>query len=297
MAYKYLSSRLLLGIYIVSSSYFLTNDIYFPSIDSVRVFTNSFFTNSPITTGLSTSHFEGNAKFFPSHYRYNKRSYSGISRRAELSIRNYRLSVKHTKLLKSKLLFLKNYLADLPALKAPKVVNYLFRFFKRNRTRSYKSTTDRLLRSLTMASKIYSTCKTFKLSRVRVKYFSEFECIYNPSIINDTTSVVTHSAQLSRKHLINKPDLKITKVVYRAQSIFKSTKNTLLRKYITHSNIYFMPFCFKLVYFFNSNIYLITKMSELGSNLIPNYNCFNYKLAKHIHSAGLNCSFRENVTP
>jgi hypothetical protein len=294
--YNYLSGKLLLGIYIVNSSYFLSNDIYFPSIDNIRVFTSSCFINAPAVGGLLTSNFGGNGKFFSKYHGYNKRGYLGSSRRAELSIRNSKLSVKHTKSIKSKLLFLKDYLRDPSVSVVRRLISHFSRFFRRNRLSGYKVITDRSIRSLTTVNKIHSNCKTFKLSQIRVRYFSEFECIYNPSII-DTTHTVVKKSQFTWKYLTNKSNLEVTKRPHITQSIFKSVKNVLLRKYLVHSNVYFMPFCFKLAYFFGSSIYPTTKVVELGSNLIPNYNCFNYKLVKHIHSAGLNYSFRENVTP
>ena len=143
------------------------------------------------------------------------------SRRAELSIRDYRFSVKRVKLVKSKLLFLKDYLTSTLTLKVPKAIRYLFRFFKRNQVLSHKVTTDRLLKSLVTAGKIHSNCKTFKLSQVRVKYFSEFERIYNPSIINNTAHAIANSAQFARKHLANKFDQKAIKNTHVLQGASK----------------------------------------------------------------------------
>lgn len=297
VAYRYLSKKVLLGIYIVSSSYFLTNDIYFPSVDNIKVFTSSCLTHATVTHNINTGGFNGNKKFLPEYYGYcSGFNRLGALRRMGALTRYYKLTSWRLKLIKSKFLLLKDYFKNYTFLKGPLVVSYFFKFFKKNRTLGSKIASDQLLRSLSTSDKIHSICKTFKLFRSRVKYFSGFESIYNPGVVNNVYEV-SNKVRFTRKYLTNRPVLGFNASVYSSQSIFKSTKNALLRKCVTHSNIHFMPFCFKLAYFFNANTYLVTKAIGLGSNLIPNDNFFRYKLNKHIYSAGLNYSFRSNVTP
>ena len=296
-AYRHLSKKVLLGIYIVSSSYFLTNDIYFPSLDNIRVFTSSCLTYTNTIHNVSTNGFGGNKKSLPEYYGYyGGFNRLGVLRRTGVSVRHYKLILRRLKLIKSKFLFLKDYFKSSVYTKGPRVVSYFFKFFKKNQTSNFKVASDRLLRSISTASKIQNISKTFKLFRTRVKYFSGFESIYNPSVAG-SAYVVVNKARFTQKYLISRSGLRADSLTYSLQSVFKSVKNTLLRKYIMHSNIHFMPFCFKLAYFFNTNTHLVNKAIGLGSNLIPNDNFFRYKLNKHIYSAGLNYSFRSNVTP
>ena len=297
VAYRHLSKKVLLGIYMVSSSYFLTNDIYFPSLDNIRVFTSSCLTYITTTHSTSIDGFDRNKKFLPEYYGYyGGFNRLGMMRRTGVSVRHYKLILLRLKLIKSKFLFLKDYFKSPVCIKGPRVVSYFFKFFKKNRTSNYKVASDRLSRSISMVDKIHSISKTFKLFRTRVKYFSGFESIYNPSVANSAYMVV-NKARFTRKYLISRPESRVDSLTYSLQSVFKLAKNTLLRKHIMHSNIHFMPFCFKLAYFFNTNTHLVDKAIGLGSNLIPNDNFFRYKLNKHIYSAGLNYSFRSNVTP
>ena len=296
LVYKYFSKKVLLGIYAVSSSYFLSNNIYFPSVDNIKVFTSDCFIK--LSTGNAfTNSFSYDSKLFLKYYnKYSSHDYFTSSKQVKLSIRNYKIILKHSKQFKSNLSFLKECLKCSPIFNKVKVTNYFFRFFKRSRVQSCRLIIDRLSRSLATSSRVHDVCKTFKLLRARIKYFSEFECIYNPSVVG-SAGTLTNKVFFLKNQTSFKLRSKIVPSTYSTQSVFKSVKSNLLRKHIIHSNIYFMPFCFKLAYFFDNHTHLVNKMSILGSNIIPNYVYFNHKLNKHIHSARLNYSFRGNVTP
>merc|ERR1711965_1141139 len=80
LAYTFSSKKLLLGIYMTNSSYFLNNDVYFPSPDNVRVFVNNCIVNLKDATTIHL--ISGGKKFFPKYSNYEggmKRLTQGLS--------------------------------------------------------------------------------------------------------------------------------------------------------------------------------------------------------------------------
>ena len=291
LAYTFSSKKLLLGIYMTNSSYFLNNDVYFPSPDNVRVFVNNCIVNLKDATTIHL--ISGGKKFFPKYSNYEggmKRLTQGLS-----LLWQYKLLGSRLKRLSTSLSFTGRVKTWSSVLYGPKFSYCFFKFFRKKYLLNGKNFLSYLLRLSVKLKETRRASKTFKFLRTRLKYFSQFDSIYNPNSIGvqgGKYKMLSTKSYLSMGNSAKR---------YPTRAVFKLPIGTLSwfqsLKYVTFFKAHFAPFLLKLSYFFSNYPCVLTKSIGLNSNLIPDYTHFHYKLNKHMHSARLNYSFRENVTP
>lgn len=174
---KSFSKRFLLGIYAVSSSYFLSNSVYFPSLDNIRVF-NSL-------NNLKFEFTKGNSKFFPSINLKQVTSFNSNYLKHSCIVNKVSAS---SSFLHKFLNIISSNKSKLP-LKIRKRAVYFFFKFSRKKLFSRKINFLRKLSSTQITIlKLTRLRKSFSLLNNRINFFDKFRLVYNPSKINTVNS-------------------------------------------------------------------------------------------------------------
>ena len=283
---KSFAKRFLLGIYAVSSSYFLSNSVYFPSLDNVRVFNS-----------LNNLRFEfgkGDSKFFPSISLNQVTSFNSNYSKHSHIVNNVSLSSNFlTKFLN---LISSNEL-KLPLKIRKKAVYYFFKFSRKKLFFRKINFLRKLSSAQATISKLARLKKSFSLLNGRINFFDKFRLIYNPSKASAVS--LAHKA-IYTVFKRNQPN----RSILQKNSLSTALSNNYLGK-VTHSltkcfpilSIMWLPFLLKVHYFFSYSTMLNSLQPNVFTNLTPCLENFNKKLMKNIYSSQLNSSFRENVTP